>query len=364
MSFAFTTIVGRIVYGSVWERRKKTDKKGNAVLVKSGPNAGQQRESCDFGVAYPKVLANGAPNTPFLEWYKSVIDEARAGYPQFFTGPIDAFTGKPGNTHPRMSFKISDGDGVDGEGRPNNQKEGWAGHYVVHFSSNNPPRVFDINIGLDATQQLQDSSRVMPGDYVAVQGTCDANVGSETPGVYMNHQMVCFVGNGPRIVTGPKASDAFAGVMAGQMPPGCVPGATPATVAPAVSSPVVPAPVVPGVPTPPVAPVAHDPVTKATADGWVVHPSSPTHMYKGQQVLLIAEVAALYPAPVAAPTPPTVPAAPVPPVAPGIPAPPVAPVAPTKQLTPAAMAAGFTTYEAAIANHWTDDMLRAQGFLA
>jgi hypothetical protein len=373
MAFQFTTIVGRLVYGSVWEARPQTDKKGQPTLVKSGPNAGKQKVSCNFGVAFAKTLANGAPNVAFDEWRRAIIEQARTGYPQFFNGPIDPFTGKPGCTHPRMTFKISDGDGVDGEGQPNNRKEGWAGHWVVHFSSNTPPRVFDVNVGLLPEQQLQESSgRVLPGDFIAVQGNCEANVGSETPGVYMNHSMVCFVATGPRIVSGPKASEAFANVTAAGLPPGCVPGATPATVAPLPpASGGVPAPAVPSVPAgastvppapgivPPVAPVAHDPKTKALADGWLAHPQAPGYMYKGNDIKTDAEVLALYPAPA-----PVVPAIPVPPTPPVPPMPPAAAAIPSgPTLTPAALAAGFTTYAAAIANGWNDDMLRQHGYL-
>src|SRR5579864_944529 len=127
MTFSFTSPVGRMVYGSVWEGRS-TDKNGQPKVIKNGPNAGKPLTTWSFGVAVPKVLANGMPNTTMDDFRRNVIEVARAGYPQHFAGPIDPFTGKPGCTHPRMAFKISDGDGVDGDGKPNNQKEGWAGH--------------------------------------------------------------------------------------------------------------------------------------------------------------------------------------------------------------------------------------------
>ena len=380
----FTTPVGRLVYGSVWEG-SSTDAKGATRITKSGPNAGQPRVSWDFGVAFPKVLANGQPNEEFNKFYRDVIDACRAGYPQFYTGPVDAFTGKPGCIRPGgMALKVKDGDGVDANGKQNNQKEGWAGHWVVSFSGSFAPRVFDINVGLDPTQQLQDKTRVLPGDFVAVSGTCDANLGAESPGVYMNGNMVCFIGAGPRIVSGPKASDVFGGLKTAALPPGCVMGATPASVAPvtppngAIAPAVAPAvgsvPAVPGIAAPAIgiAPaVVHDPMQKAVADGWIVHPSSPTHMYKGQDVKVIAEVLALYPAPVAAPTLPAAPAAPGVPPAPIVPNPgfvaaaagvPPAPVVPAITLTPAAIAAGYTlasfeqagfTYDMMKQGRWT-----------
>ena len=347
----FTSPVGRIVFGSVWDG-STTDSKGQPRVIKSGPNKGQPATQWSFGVAFPKVLANSAPNAEFNTFRAMILDAGRAGYPQFFNGPIDPLTGKPGITQGVVfATKIKDGDGFDTKGQDNKLKEGWAGHWVVVFSSQYAPRNFDLQIGLDPTQQLQDKTRVLPGDYVAVCGTVDANVGAETPGVYVNANMVCLVGGGPRIVSGPKASEAFKGVTAGALPPGCVPGANPASVG---AAPLPPATGVPTPPTPPTPPVAHDPIAKATADGWIVHPQAPGYRYKGQDVKTDAEVAALYPAP--APVPPTPPVAPVPPT------PPVASVA-GPQLTPAALAAGFTSYQQAIGNGWDDTMLRQNGYL-
>jgi len=177
MTFNFTTPVGRLVYGSVWEGNDKDFKTGQPRLIKTGPNAGKPRIDWAFGVAFPKVLANGQPNNEFYDFYRNVIEVARGGYPQFFNGQLDNFTGKPGCTHPRMTFKIRDGDGVDADGKQNNQKEGWAGHYIVSFSGSFAPRVFDINVGLAPEQQLQDKTRVLPGDYVSVAGTCEPNIG-------------------------------------------------------------------------------------------------------------------------------------------------------------------------------------------
>jgi hypothetical protein len=345
MAFTFTSPVGRMVFGSVWDG-KSTDKNGAPRVIKTGPNAGKPLTTWSFGVAVPKLLANGAPNMAMDEFRKNVIDVARAGYPQFFTGPIDPFTSKPGCVHPRMSYKIADGDGIDGDGKPNNAKEGWAGHWVIIFSSSHqPPRVFDVNIGLDPAQQLQDKSRVRPGDYVAVNGSCEANIGSETPGVYMNHSMVCFVSAGVPIVNGPRASEAFAGITAGQLPPGCIPGANPANVTP-VPPAAVTTPVAPVAPTPPVAPVAPTGpalTPAAIAAGFTTYQAA---IGAGWTDAALTSAGYLQAAAPVAPTPPA------PPVATG------------PQLSAAAMAAGFSTLPAALEQGWTLDTLRASGFLA
>lgn len=75
--------------------------------------------------------------------------------------------------------------------------------------------------------------------------------------------------------------------------------------------------VVENIATPPVV-AAHDPLTAAMADGWAVHPDNPAYYFKGEAVVATAEVAALYPAPVAEKAPPAAP--PAPPKAPPAPA--------------------------------------------
>jgi hypothetical protein len=92
----------------------------------------------------------------------------------------------------------------------------------------------------------------------------------------------------------------------------------PVAAAPASEAP--PAPPVPAAPpAPPAPPVVqhHDALATAVADGWAPHPTDPAYYWRGEQVVLIADVEAMYPAPSATP--------PAPPVAP--PTPPVAPAA-------------------------------------
>lgn len=61
------------------------------------------------------------------------------------------------------------------------------------------------------------------------------------------------------------------------------------------------APAVPAAPTAPTpAPVTIDPQAAATADGWAVHPDNPAYMFKGGDVLAVAEVLGKYGAAAAA----------------------------------------------------------------
>lgn len=109
-------------------------------------------------------------------------------------------------------------------------------------------------------------------------------------------------------------------IIAGGAPGAAAPAAPAAPGAPAApSAPAAP----PAAPPAPPAAAAHDPMAAAVADGWAVHPSAPGYHWKGDQVKTDAEVAAMYPAPAAAPA-----APPAPPAAPSAPAAPAAPAAP------------------------------------
>lgn len=91
-----------------------------------------------------------------------------------------------------------------------------------------------------------------------------------------------------------------------------VAGAPPAaatTPPPPAAAPV--APEAPAAPAP-----AHDPLAAAVADGWIKHPSAAGYHYKGQEVKTDADVAAMYPAPAAAPAAPAAPEVPAAPAAP------------------------------------------------
>lgn len=105
-------------------------------------------------------------------------------------------------------------------------------------------------------------------------------------------------------------------------------GAAAAAAAPDAAPP--PPPAAAEVPPAPSA-AAHDPMAAAQADGWVQHPSSPPHMYKGSEVKSHEEVKAMYPAP-------AVPAAPPAPEVPA--APPAPPAADAAQTAPPPWAAG------------------------
>ncbi len=124
-------------------------------------------------------------------------------------------------------------------------------------------------------------------------------------------------------VAGGDAGAAAFGAGAPATPPGFTAGAATALADPAAAQPPAQpwaappaaaatdtAPPPPPAAEAPPAPVAHDPLAAAVADGWIKHPSAAGYHYKGQDVKLDADVAAMFPAPSAAPEAPGAPPAP------------------------------------------------------
>lgn len=211
----FLSPVGRLVQGHPMEGQTK-DSKGVPYTIKTGQNAGQPTTKYFVALAIPK----NSPEWP--EFYAKLDQAARSGYPQFFQGPVGA-DGRPTCSHPRMTYKVSDGDGIDSNGKPNNQKPGWAGCWVVKFASNFKPRSFNYG-KYDPTQEITDPNAIKRGWWCRVGGTIEANIGSDVPGVYVNLGMFELTSTqGDIIVSGPDASEVFSRA-APALPPGVVAG--------------------------------------------------------------------------------------------------------------------------------------------
>ncbi len=262
---------------------------------------------------------------------------ARGSFPQLFNAQGQC-------SHPRFSWKLADGDGVDDNGKPNANKEGFAGHWVVKFSSSFAPRCFHAG-HYAPHEQIQDPKAIQRGYFVRVAGTIEGNDNVQKPGLYVNLSMVELAGVGQVITSGPDASAVFGGTAA-PLPAGAaplpmnapavqMPGAAPAPLG--VSLPA-PAAVAPGLPlTPGMAPAA-----------------SPAMMSHSNPAPLAV---APNPAFLAGPAGAAAPAAHGPTFAPP-PAP--AAAAPAPVMT---AAAGGATYEQFLAQGWTPDQMRAAGYL-
>jgi hypothetical protein len=298
MTINLTTPVGRIVQGDLAKAQPVLDNLGKQKLTRDGHPAIQHFIS----LAIPKTP--GHTHWAQTEWGKQIWDEGNRAHPNFAP-------------HPTFSWKIEDGDSQipNKKGKKNGDREGFPGHWILKFRSGFLPKTYNADGSLSIP-----ADQIKCGYYVQVNCSVAGNTG-DSPGVYLNPNMVALSGYGEEIIAGPDASEA--GFGAAPLPPGAsatpvggfVPPAVPGTgVAPAVP-PSFAAPT----PIPSPVPAAATPTTS---------PSSPPP---------------INPAFLAPPPPPAVPAAP-----------------PAKQLT--AKAAG-ASYADLIKAGWTDALLVQHGLM-
>lgn len=363
----FTTPVGRLVGGSIYEP-KTHDSKGNLLVVKNGPNKDQPRPTYDFAMAIPKIP--GQVHWATHPFFVPIWAFTHAQYPQ---GQAQA---------PSFSWKVTDGDSTV----PNKSlkkpcdNEGFPGHWVVWFSSSTPPQVWDAN----GVAQILEPGAIKNGSYIQVQGDVTPNNSTESPGIYWNHYRVAYSAWGPEISYGPSVSDAKFG-QGVQLPP----GASAAPVAAAFN----PAPPVPGAPVappPPVAALAPPPPLPApvptlgqpTPLGLTVDLAAMRAGGQWTEALLVQHgYITAAPLPVPAPLPPagsappppgpalTVPVVPNPALLaiPGAPPPPPPAVAPpppapaARQMTPKAN--GHSYEQMTASGEWTDALLIQHGMM-
>lgn len=239
MKVDFLTPVGRLVQGSPFEAQT-TNMQGQPLTTMSG----QPTQRYFIAVAFPK-------NDPaFAALHQKLKEVARASFPHLFDAAGNC-------SHPRFSWKVVDGDGVDDNGKPNANKEGFAGHWVVKFSSSFAPRCFNAG-HYQPHEVLQDPNSIPRGYFVRVAGTIEGNGNAQKPGLYVNLGMVELAAVGPVIVSGPDAATVFGGAPAAGFTPAPTPAAavpvaspTPAFAPPVAASPAMTAPSsVPVVPAP------------------------------------------------------------------------------------------------------------------
>lgn len=212
---------------------------------------------------------------------------------------------------PTFSFKVKDGDGTipNKNGKKPVDQGGHAGHWVVSFSSSFAPKVCNA----DGTNKMYDAKAIKCGHFVQVLGTVDGNGSTSQPGVYVNHDWVAHSGYGPEIFTGSDPSAAgFGG------------GAAPA-----------------GMSTIPVGGMA-----------------APAALPPPAAVALPAAA----PLPTPAPLPPTA-VAPNPSILGAAPPPPAAAVVAPPPAAPQMTAKATATYDQYRGGGWTDEQLRAHGFI-
>lgn len=312
------TGLGRIVQGDL-ETLSNKDAQGNVKLVKSGPNKGQEAAPENFfAVAFPKMVqapqghpqaGQMIPNPDFARCKAYLEKCGKAGWPTFWPN------NSPTCVNPNFSFKITDGDGYDNKGIHNATKEGFAGCWVLKFSSQFLAKRF-YQGRYQPQDQITEPGVIKRGDYVRVIFTSEANKSTESPGVFVRASSVelCHIGNAivSASVAGPDASTGFGaapavayvpqGASAVQVPAGQAPAAAAFSAPPATPAPQQ-APAVPGqqpepysgyIPTPEAAPaVPAAPVAPVWSPaGWTQHPQNPQYWYMGTEVITEAELRA------------------------------------------------------------------------
>lgn len=298
MAISLTTPVGRVVQGELWKAREVKDNKGVVKL----DALGQPLKNYFFAIAIAKQP--GHTHWANTDWGAQIWAEGNRAHPNFAP-------------HPTFSWKIEDGDSVvpNKKGKKNCDREGHAGHWILKLSSNFP---IDKTYNANGTAPMPPEA-FKPGHYVQVSLSVKGNTG-DTPGVYLNPQMVALSGYGTEIESGPDVAEA--GFGAAPLPQG------------ASAAPLAAALPIPGASALPAAPSLPQPVAPAAA------PSLPSPVpVMPNPAFLAASVAPAAPAPQA---------------------PPAAPVAAAYQMT--ALAGGFTRDQYA-AQGWTDAQLREKGMM-
>lgn len=218
------TFTGRLVQGDPHkpQPQQRDDRTGQLKVRKNG------EPDCPFfvAIAIEKTPANRflIEGLPTYENQKGVIDaDARAAWPEFFgQRPAGLVFGEhlaPDCKNPKFSNKVIDGDGFDDKGRPFNRNEGWAGCWVIKFSTYFAKPVEEWRDDMvDGRGQVskpdwysceRTGRAIKLGDYVSITGTCESNKSSDSPGMYLNLEHVGFEKEGERIT--PTSGAAVSG---------------------------------------------------------------------------------------------------------------------------------------------------------
>ena len=253
----------RLIMGSLYKGNDKDDK-GNPRVNK----AGQPSTQYFFGVAVPKGRETHWNQTP---WGQQILAVGAAAFPAVYQGRT-------------FAWKIEDGDSTEPnkKGRKPCETEGGPGHWIVKFSSGYPPTVHhQPRPGL--VVEVTTPGAVKVGYWIQVAGNVVSNNSTESPGVYLNHNMVLFVRPDTEITSGPDAASVFAGAGVSQPLPGVASlpagfgAAVPAPTYAAVVSPmfvrpnpaILALPALPAIPRPPAAVPAEPALTaKGLASGF------------------------------------------------------------------------------------------------
>lgn len=302
--------VGRVIKGNPYKERPKLDNFGKPKIDKNG----QPETEYFVMVAIPKTP--GIVHWGSEVWGRQIWDFGNQVYPQVAQAPT-------------FAWKIGDGDSAtpNKKGKANNTLIGAPGHWLVSLSRWGGLGPFKI-VNHDGSAYLLDDGVVQAGDMVEVPLTIRSNAPSPSPGLYLNAEVIAFVGFSPlgRIAQGVDPKSLGLGQ-----------SARPVTVATPIGGVAVapaPAALPAAAPPPPGAPAPLPPSLPGAAPPAALPPPP-------------AAPVSVAPAPAYLATPPAPPAPPM-------------PSGPVRKMIGAA--ATFT-YEQMIAQGWNDGTLQANGLM-
>jgi len=209
MTINVLTPVGRLVQGSAFDAYTK-DIEGNPLKNKEGLPR----------VRYFMALAVPKTDPKINDFLREIVGVARAAFPTLFDAAGNC-------THAEFAYKFADGDLTP-------EKEGFAGCWILKFSGGFAPKCYTR--GGEAV--ITDPQGIKRGYFIRISGTCAGNASARRPGVYLNPQMIEFVGYGEEIIGGADSKEVF-----GAAPAALPPGASATPFAPQVPlAPAAPAP--------------------------------------------------------------------------------------------------------------------------
>ncbi len=283
-------VQGRVVWTSgktIFEGKVKLDQHTKQPRINK---KGEPMVEFGCGLAVQKVLMNQcAPGQPGEIW-AAIHEEAYKLYPSR-------------QLPPGFAWKYKDGDGVDHNGQPFNQREGHAEHLIFALVTSIPIKFFRFENG----QNVMINEGIKCGDYVQAAVTVKAHgaEGQGKAGLYLNPNAIRFLGYGTEIINAPSGDQIFGSAMPA-MPPGAsatplapigaMPGQPPMPGMPGPQGGFAPPPQ-PAYQQPPAAPAPHYAVLPP------VHQPPPGGMPIGYPQPGNVQSPAGYPAPAAAATP-------------------------------------------------------------
>ena len=249
MSIEILSPVGRLVVGHPMVSHPVTDDQGTPKVTK----AGAPQVNFYLALAIPK---GGEQHWNQTEWGAKIYNEGVAAWPN---GEYGA---------PTFAWKMDDGDSPipNKRGKVPNQREGWAGNWILHLSNGFPITCYHLG-RYNPHEAMQRKEEMKTGDYIRVYFDVKGNNPSVSPGVYLNPTMCELYQAGIAIVSENAPDPSAFAQSQGQLPPGAqIDQSLPVQAAVANGF---PAPGAPVAPQPQVAPQAAPvPVAPQAAPGY------------------------------------------------------------------------------------------------